>query len=209
MSSQPPSDLNVPVDIKPTVIEAGHLDRIQRVAADPAGVPVHRTTIDAERRPEVFTAATSLDPAFSWFYLGFAYVFIRIELSLLEMYQASGNRTIRVLSHRAENPVVGFSTPAFCQNPWAYVLQGIPHEHADSFCGYAASYHFKCSAPAPKSFSLDFIEARAPDPFRQEKAAVPIRYALPRNLLNGRQVAMIQEPGLLLDRPMFAMVQNV
>lgn len=196
----------LPPDLIPHTVDLESLKRAKRILADPVGEPVHPTTIQVDRRPEVFTEAAGLDPDYRWFYLGFAMVFINPGRSLFEVYQMAANRTIPVKSHRATHLAVEFANPAYHVNPLAPVFQGIPEPEAAAFVDYIASYQF-VRKQTGQSFCIDFVDVRMADPLQEARRGVTIGFGLPRNLQNGRRVAMLREAGVLLNTPLFGMMQ--
>lgn len=180
---------------------------LRRVVAAPVDTPVHHTKIDAERRHEEVAPAASLDPAFAWFYLGFAYALVPgLDRSLLEVYQAAGDRTIEVRTHRSEQPIVAVAGADFSRNPWAYLIQGVPQAERFQLIDFIASYRFRS---AKGDYCLDFKDVRCADPlYAQAKLPMTIAFALPRNLQKDRRLVMMREPGVMLTTPMFGITND-
>lgn len=193
-----------------------HLDTVMET---PEGVPVKHTQIDAEKRHEDVTDVTSLNLDFSWFFLGFAYALIPgLDRSLLEVYQAASGKTIPVRTHRARRDhIVDVTGASFAENPWAWLIQGIPREHTEPFKAFVASYRFKAlpggtasaevQAPGEQIWLVDWINFRIADPVLPVgtlSRAVDVTFALPANETTGRGMQLATPPGLLLRRPVFA-----
>ena len=215
-----PEDTQTVPDATPAQIVASskQLDAITEV---PEGVPVRHTQIDAERRHEEVTPASTLDSSFAWFFLGFAYTLIPgLDRSLIEVYQAAGNITIPVRTHRATEHIADVNKANFSANPWAWLIQGIPREHAEAFKAFVASYRFKSlpggtasaelTRPDEQVWCIDWISFRIADPLTPTGTArrgVDVTFALPANTTTARGLRLRGQPGLLLRRrPSFAVM---
>jgi hypothetical protein len=177
--------------------------RIKQVIADPAGVPLHHTKIDAEKRHETPTSTAQLSEEFKWFYLGFAYCLIKVDRSLLEIFQSAASKTIPIRTHKAPNPIVRVQGADFGKNPWAYIIQGIPRPLAQQFADFIASYQFN-RPDTGEHWCCDFKEVRIADPFfTTYRRGVDIMVALPANLTKKRRFRLVSEPSLLLEPPVF------
>lgn len=198
---------------------AAHADRMGQVMETPEGVPVKHTQIDAEKRHEEVTDATSLSQDFSWFFLGFAYALIPgLDRSLIEVYQAASGKTIPVRTHKARRDhIVDVHGANFAVNPWAWLIQGIPLEHTEPFKAFVASYRFKAlpggtasaeiQSPGEQLWLLDWVTFRIADPVLPAgtlNRAVEVTFALPINTTTGRGMHLAAAPGLLLRRPVFS-----
>lgn len=203
--------------VDPAVAAASAV-RLADVMATPSDVPVKHTQIDAEKRHEEVTPATVLDPDFAWFFLGFAYTLIPgLDRSLIEVYQAAGGKTIPVRTHRATAHIAEVNKANFAANPWAWLIQGIPREHADPFREFVASYRFKAVPGGTASaevthvdeqlWRVDWIQLRIGDtqtPAGVGRRGVDVSFALPANETTKRGLQLIAAPGLMLRAPMFA-----
>lgn len=191
-------------EVIPHSIEPGALARARQITSDPADTPVHHTTIDADQRFESVVPATGLDPAYQWFCLGLAYCLIKIDRSLFEVFQAAGNLSIPIKTHRADRSIIDIPASNYEVNPWSAMIQGIPREHGRNFIDFIASYKFD-RKDTGHQWCCNFQELRCADPLASEasRAAVNIWFALPRNMTTGRQITILRPPGLLLDRPVF------
>ena len=206
----------VPAGPLESAAAAAHMDRVMEA---PEGVPVKHTQIDAEKRHEEVTDAAALSQDFSWFFLGFAYALIPgLDRSLIEVYQAASGKTIPVRTHRARRDhIVDVKGANFAGNPWAWLIQGIPLEHAEPFKAFVASYRFKAlpggtasaevQSPGEQLWLVDWINFRIADPVIPAGTltrAVDVTFALPVNATTGRGMHLAAAPGLLLRRPVFA-----
>ena len=229
---KPAAELNAP-DHAPEVLGASvqSLDDIMR---DPEGEPVRHTKIDAEQRHEEVTPAAGLDPSYAWFFMGFAYTLIPgLDRSLFEVYQAAGNTTVPVRTHRAAvahiadvvrpdpdsrdpDPTRRVKPVSFHANPWAWLIQGIPLDHVDTFKAFVASYRFKAlpggtasaelTRPGEQLWLIDWIQFRIADPMTPAglpSRGVDVHFALPVNETTKRGLQLQNAPGLLLRRPGF------
>ncbi len=177
--------------------------RIKQVISDPVGVPVHHTTVDAEKRHETPTSASELASEFKWFYLGFAYCLIKVDRSLLEVFQSAANKTIPVRTHKSPTPIVKVQGADFAKNPWAYIIQGIPANLAQTFADFVASYQFNRTDTGDK-WRCTFQDVRIADPFfTTYKRGVDVMVALPVNTSAKRRFNLISEPSLFLETPVF------
>ncbi len=190
----------------PSEFDPAELSRIRQVIADPAGQPVHHTTIDVDKRYEIPTSATELDPTYRWFFLGFAYCLIKIDRSLFEVFQAAAGRSIPIKTHRAEQPIGLVRGADFARNQWAYFIQGIPGSVADTFIDFVASYEFK-RADTKERWCCNFKEVRIADPLvLTAKRGVPVMFALPSNLSRLRRLDLLGGQSLLLETPTFGVI---
>jgi hypothetical protein len=204
-----PAEVKAAEDIGATVDATGSVsvDTLAAHLADPEDTPIHHGEVRAAKRYEEVTSAGSLDADFAWFVMGLAYTLIPgLDRSLIEVYQAAGDLTIPVRTHRAEAPILAVRGAAFERNPWAYVVQGIPAEHAGKFRGFVGSYHFQQTAPAEAVWRLGWETLRVKDPLRDDVRGVEVSFALPHNTTTGRRVALVQAPGLMLLPPVFGVV---
>lgn len=177
--------------------------QIQRVISDPVGQPVHRTQIDAEKRHEEATPAYELSSEYQWYYLGFAYCLIKVDRSLFEVFQAAGDLSIPVKTHRSDKPLVQVAGADFAKNPWAYIIQGIPVSIAPTFTDFVASYQFR-KIDTGDSWCCHFQPVRIADPFFQGfRRGVDVMVALPANLTKKRRFCLLSEQTLLLETPTF------
>lgn len=213
---KPAHELNTP-DHTPEVLGASAktLDDVMR---DPEGEPVRHTKIDAEQRHEEVTPAAGLDSSYAWFFLGFAYALIPgLDRSLIEVYQAAGGITVPVRTHRATAHIADVAKAHFEKNPWAWLIQGVPMEHAETFKAFVASYRFKwlpggtasaeVTRPDEQIWLVDWITLRIADPCTpagMPTRGVEVHFALPVNETTKRGLQIQAAPGLLLRRPSFA-----
>lgn len=195
-------------DIKPSEFDPAELSLIKEIAADPAGVPLHHTTIDAEQRFEdVLTTAKGLESNRAWFFLGLVYYSVAgIDRSLFEVYAAAAGITLDVMTVTTEKPVCLYSDE-FSANPWSHRVQGVRRSKAHEIVDFLASFQLKRSAigDEPEStYRIDFQQVRMADPtLDAERRAMDIWVARPVNLTKNRQVVLSKEPGFLLRTPEF------
>ncbi len=174
--------------------------------ADPVGVPVHHTKIEAAKRYETVEPATSLSEEFSWFFLGLAYCVIKIDRSLFEVYQSAGGISVPIKSHRADHPIASVQgADEFDRNPWSGTIQGISHFHARPFMDFISSYEF-ARKDTGDNWRCTFQQVRITDPLvTGEKRPVDCWFALPVNLTKKRYVRLNNTPGIFLSKPIFGM----
>lgn len=198
---RPPEELEVVVDPDEALKSA---EALLRHTEDPEDTPVHHGEITAERRHEEPTPATSLDPDWAWFFLGLAYSLIGVDRSLFEVYQAAGDFTIPVRTHRSDEPLIAIKGVDFRNNPWAYIIQGIPHDHAVRFRQFAESYRFQSPAGV---WCVRHVDTRIADPFKTPRVGADIAVAAPLNLQTGRGIGIVTPAGLALQTPVFGVGQ--
>jgi hypothetical protein len=211
-----PSELPPLPDMsQPSGFDLDQYNRIKQVNADPVGIPLHHTKIDAEQCFEdTTTTVLGLDGSRSWMFLGFAYALIRgLDRSLFELYAAAGGVTLDVVTVQLDKPVCGL-TDAFNQNPWAYKVQGVPQALGSSIIDFLSSYRFHLRAQEDSrrkmnpelNYCLNWTQLRVADPtVPGEKRPVSIWFALPVNLTAKRAVVLDEGPGLFLNPPVFRM----
>ncbi len=174
------------------------------IREDPANTPIHHTKIDADQKYESIVPATRLADGYTWFVLGFAYCLVKVDRSLFEVYQAAGNITISVKSHRAEKPLFRIlGSDMAMGNPWAYTIQGIPTAHAKPFIDFISSFRLTRQA---NDWCCNFEEINILDPFSAERHVVSTWFALPGNIDRQRRVSLANgATRLRLETPIFGM----
>lgn len=182
---------------------------MRAVGSDPANTPLHHTKIDADKRYEEATPTTALDPTFDWFVLGFAYCLVRIDRSLFEVFQAAGNLTLPLKTHRSQGQLASVIGADLSGNSWMYIVQGVPKAYTQRFMDFVASYRFVRRDTA-EDWCCTFQAVRIHDPFSGDRSVSEVWYALPHNLTRGRRLTLMNEATrLLLQTPEFGMARDV
>jgi hypothetical protein len=166
--------------IETFISEARAVDR--RVQGTVLG---HSTVEAAKRFEDQHRPVRELDPGLAWIHLGLAYVMIRIDRSLFEVFNAAAEagRHINPVNVETPGPVAHVNGAEYHRNPWSRILQGVPKDRIREFVDFAASYRFVRRLPdgTEKSYWCNFKELECLDFISeaQEPPRVSIYYALP------------------------------
>jgi hypothetical protein len=164
------------------------LDGFRGVAATVnAGTPgkiVGHSRVEADQRFEEGEYVRWLDDSLTWIHLGFAYVLIRIDRSLFEVFNASAlaGDQLQVRTVRTEGTVASINGGDYGANPWGHVLQGVPKDRAKAFIDFVASYRFVRKGPPEVQYLCNFQEVQCADPSVPDANSprrIPIWFALP------------------------------
>jgi hypothetical protein len=191
------------IPILPTSFDPDDSQRLERILRRPAGVGHSRHSVETEQRFEGIEPSQPLDPALSWFYLGFAYALIRVDRSLFEAYQDALGKNIAIRSYRADYTLVPMQgSKSWSTNPWSGTIQGIEASHAKPFIDYIASFLFR-RQDSGQEWTCGFMETMLQDPFSGPGQQVAVWVACPTNETLKRQV---QVTSGLLGHPVCSIV---
>jgi hypothetical protein len=140
-----------------------------------------------------------LDPDYCWFFPALAYCMMGMDKSLFELYFWALDKSLEVRSYKADKLLATFSGADVTNNPWFYIIQGIPKDTADDFKNYIETYEFR--RPVDSKWCLRGQYVRYPDPFYTgtPKVGVDLCVLLPVCLTTKRKVIILTAPGLALE----------
>jgi hypothetical protein len=184
---------------------------VRGINAGKPGTTLGHSQILADKRFEDGQQSRWLDESLTWVHLGLAYVLIRIDRSLIEVFNASAfaGDQMEVRTVRAEGPVAEVVGGDYSANPWGYIVQGLPAAKAKAFIDFVASYKFvRRGEDRTVEYWCNFQEIECNDPTAPDAnppRKVKVWFALPAR--QHRQMAyMGPDLGARPGPPRFCMV---
>lgn len=175
--------------IQPTEFSVAEMTRLQGISAKPAGIISGSAKMDADKRFEEIEPGRPLSSDYAWFCLGLAYCMVKIDRSLMEVFQSAGNQTFQLRTYRADTALCVVDKAAYHTNPWSATIQGLPRNLGQKFADFVSTYEF-IRKDTGDHWNVRWLSTQIRDPFMNGHL-VDVHYAMPVNITKKRKFMQV------------------